>query len=58
MRQWDQLDDAAMEAAADACRLLGVALGVRPDAAPEAVAAGRLAAAKRPLWKGVSPIPA
>ena len=48
MRQWDQLDDAAMEAAAGIlCRLLGVALGVRPDAAPEAVAAGRLAAAKR-----------
>jgi AraC-like DNA-binding protein len=48
MRQWEELDEASMEAAVGVlCRLIGVALGARADSAPEAVAAGRLAAAKR-----------
>lgn len=47
-RQWDELDEKALEAAAGVlCRLIGVALGARAELAPEAAAAGRLAAAKR-----------
>jgi AraC-like DNA-binding protein len=47
-RQWDELDEKALEAAAGVlCRLIGVALGARAELAPEAGAAGRLAAAKR-----------
>lgn len=47
-RHWDELDEPAMEIAAGVlCRLIGVALGARANSAPDAVAAGRLAAAKR-----------
>ena len=50
-RQWDELDEKELEAAAGfLCRLIGVALGARTELAPEAVAAGRLGGGQ-PHWK-------
>jgi AraC-like DNA-binding protein len=48
MREWDRLDGAEMDSAAGIlCRLIGVALGARPQDEPEAMNAGRLESAKR-----------